>query len=459
MLRPDPDSDFLAFSVPDAVVATLSGLGSLVVRSSAVALRDATAPIDLKGIAEKAAVDLVLTGTILRAGEAIRVNCQLIEASVGTVRWSLQLQPDFDDLFQLQDHLVERIVGSLTFSLTAHEHRMLKHDVPSSPAAYEFYLRGNELSRNGLARAENLRVARDLYLSGIEEDPGYAPAWARLGRCYLLIGKGVENHTENFALAESAFRRALELNPDLELAHSMYARLEAELGKAEQAMVRLLGRARTASTGPELFASLVQCCRYCGLVDASFAAHERARTLDPHIATSVIQTFFQVGDYEGALGHVNPGVWVVDAQALDALGRREEALSILRRREQSAVPITIRTYIRAWRALLDDNAKESMEAAEQAASRYIDPEGVFYMALVMVRFDRDRAIRMLDESFKKGFSSVHALTRNAWLVPLRSDPQFVDLLHRVEARCQETAKSYRNARGQQILGVPQSEKK
>jgi hypothetical protein len=215
-------------------------------------------------------------------------------------------------------------------------------------------------------------------------------------------------------------------------------------------MVRLLGRARTTSTGPELFASLVQCCRYCGLVDASFAAHERARKLEPHIATSVIQTFFQVGDYEGALRHVNPGVWMTDAQSLDALGRREEALSLLRKREQSAIPIPMRTYVRAWRALLEDNPKESMEAAEQAASRYIDPEGVFYMALVMARLDRNRALQMLNQSFTKGFSSIHAL-RNVWLDPLRSDPQFVDLLHRVEARCRETAKSYRNAGGRQVL--------
>jgi len=454
MLRADSDSSFLAFSVPDAVATALSGFTSLVVRSTASAVRYAAESLDLKLIAEEAEVDVVLTGSILRAGETIRLTCQLIEVPLGTVRWSLQLQVSLRDLFQLQDHLVERIVGSLTFSLTAREHSLLKRDVPESPAAYEYYLRGNELSRRGLAGAENLPAARDLYVRGIEESPNYAPAWARLGRCYLLIGKGVENPAENFALAESAFKRALELNQDLDLAHSLYARLEAELGRAEQAMVRLLERARTASAGPDLYASLVQCCRYCGLAEASLAAHERARRLDPQVATSVIQTLFQLGDYEGALQHVNPGVWMTDAQALDALGRREEALSLLRSREQSPIPLTMRNYVGAWRALLEGKAKESIAAAGQAASHYMDPEGVFYMALVTVRLDPERGIEMLADSLKRGFFSVQALTRNAWLDPLRTDRRFAGLLQQVKARCRQAAEAYRNAGGHLVLGWP-----
>jgi len=454
MLQADSDSAFLAFSVPDAVGAALSGFTSLVVRSTAAALRYGSDSLDLKRVAEEAAVDVVLTGTMLRAGETIRVNCQLIEAPAGTVRWSLQLQVSLRDLFQLQDHLVERIVGSLTLSLTAREHSLLKRDIPASPAAYECYLRGNELSRRGLAGAENLPVARDLYARGLEESPGYAPAWARLGRCHFLIGKGVEHPAENFALAESAFKRALELNPDLELAHSLYARLEADLGKAEQAMVRLLQRAATASTGPDLFASLVQCCRYCGLAEASLAAHERARKLDPQAATSVIQTYFQLGDYERALDHVNPGVWMTDAQALDALGRHQDALSILRVRERSPIPLPMRTYVRAWRALLEGNVKESIDAAEQAARHYIDPEGVFYMALVTARLDPGRALTMLEDSFKRGFFSVYALTRNAWLDPLRTDRRFEELLRLVRAKSQQAAEAYRNAGGHRVLGRP-----
>jgi hypothetical protein len=67
----------------------------------------------------------------------------------------------------------------------------LKTDVPASPTAYEFFLRGNQLILpQGLASAENLTLARDFYIRCVEEDTRYAPAWARLGRCHWLIGKG-----------------------------------------------------------------------------------------------------------------------------------------------------------------------------------------------------------------------------------------------------------------------------
>src|SRR2546430_5564975 len=101
------------------------------------------------------------------------------------------------DLFELQDNLVRRIVESLSLSLSAHEHGRLKRDVPTTSVGYECYLRGNELSRRGLAGFSDLSVARDLYLRCVDSDPRYAPAWAQLGRCYRLIGKGMENGREN----------------------------------------------------------------------------------------------------------------------------------------------------------------------------------------------------------------------------------------------------------------------
>ena len=87
MLRADPDVDFLAFSVPDAVAGALSVLDSAVVRSPMSAARYADESLDLKQIAEEAQAEAVLTGTILRAGNGIRISCQLLEAPSGTVLW------------------------------------------------------------------------------------------------------------------------------------------------------------------------------------------------------------------------------------------------------------------------------------------------------------------------------------------------------------------------------------
>ena len=106
--------------------------------------------------------------------------------------------------------------------------------------------------------------------------------------------------------AEDAFRRALELNPRLTIAHKLYANLEADTGRAERGMVRLLEEANRYGNDPELFAGLVHACRYCGLFEASLAAHAEARRLDPNIETSFEQTLVLIGDVERLVATLNP---------------------------------------------------------------------------------------------------------------------------------------------------------
>ena len=453
MLRPDSDIDFLAFSVPDAVAGALSLLDSVVVRSPTGAARYASEILDLKQIAEEAQAEAVLTGTILRAGNGIRVTCELMEAPSGTVLWWHEPHVSMSDLFELQDNLVRGIVESLSLSLSAREHGRLKRDVPTTPMAYEFYLRGNELSRRGLAGFGDLTVARDLYLRSVETDPDYAPAWAQLGRCYRLIGKGMENGRENLMLAESAFQRALELNADLPLAHSQYAFLEAELGRAKDAVARLLRCARTGSASPDLFVALVLCCRFCGLLEASVAAHERARELDPQIATSVSHTHYQLGDYDSALRHVGVGAWAIVGMTLGTMGRTAEGLAAFRNLEQSGMPVPMRAFIGAWRAMLEGNRQESLDAAEQCIQHYLDPEGVFYMGLIMAHLgESERALTVLSECMDRGFSSVHVLLRNPWFDGLRSTAKFRELVTRGKAHSTEAQEVYRSAAGPQVLG-------
>ena len=106
VLRPDAETDFLAFSLPDAITSSLAGTRNLLVRSSAAAARfDPQAP-DLRKLAADADVDVALMGTILRAGSQLRATAQLVEAPAGTVVWSHASQHPLQDVFALQDELV-----------------------------------------------------------------------------------------------------------------------------------------------------------------------------------------------------------------------------------------------------------------------------------------------------------------------------------------------------------------
>src|SRR6186713_125419 len=172
--------------------------------------------------------------------------------------------------------------------------------------------------------------ARDLYEQSLDLDSRFAPAWAQLGRCHRVIGKYVADSPDSESRAEEAFQRALAINPRLSIAHKFYANLEADIGQAVRALVRLLNEANRHGNDPELFAGLVHACRYCGLFEESIAAHVEARRLDPNVPTSLEQTTLMMGDIERLKGIRQP---VVVAGADDGIrviglvltGRRDEA--------------------------------------------------------------------------------------------------------------------------------------
>jgi TolB-like protein len=109
-LREDVDTAYLSFSLPDAVTSSLSGLESLVVRSSLVAARYAGNAADTRAIGAETDVDVILTGTLLRSGAELRVHAQLTECASGTLLWSHTVQAPVSDLFEVQDELARGIV-------------------------------------------------------------------------------------------------------------------------------------------------------------------------------------------------------------------------------------------------------------------------------------------------------------------------------------------------------------
>ncbi|MGH9371728.1 MAG: protein kinase domain-containing protein, partial [Vicinamibacterales bacterium] len=325
LLKADPEIDFLEFSLADAISTTLSGLDSVIVRSSLTAAGADDRPLDPKALAADAAVDAVLTGSLLRSGEQMRVTTQLIAAPEGTILWSHSSQVLMSDVFQLQDDLCRRILESLAVPLTAREHGVLKQDVPGSPKAYELYLRANHHAYD----AQNWPLARDLYEACLGEDPQYAPAWARLGRCYRLMAKftatTIEEQKDWLRRADDAFQRALSISPQLPVAHNLYTALECDLGRATAVVGRLLTMARQRTADADVFAGLVHACRYVGLLDASVAAHHRARQLDPRVPTSVAHTYWMKGDYVRAAEDPFGTLGYVSALALASSGREQEA--------------------------------------------------------------------------------------------------------------------------------------
>jgi serine/threonine protein kinase/tetratricopeptide (TPR) repeat protein len=449
VLRHDAETDFLAFSLPDALTSSLSGLESLVVRSSVAAAKFSADAPDLRAIATQTEVDLVLLGSLMRAGTQLRVSTQLVDAAAATVVWSHTAQVPVGDLFSLQDDLTGRIVQSLSLPLTARERRMLKQDVPASPAAYELYLRANEMSRD----THQWQAALDMYERAISEDPQYAPAWAGAGRMHRMIGKYIDSETvERLARSEQALKRALELNPDLTSAENNLAHLEVDLGRAEESMVRLLRRAKERPADPELYAGLTHACRYCGLLGASIAATEQARRIDPRIRTSGAHTYFMLGDYERVLDFQHESVPYMRNLALVMLGRVEEVRISLAMIDVGAAE-RLGRFVDSLRQEVE-GTREQRIASLHLLTDIPDPEGRFYIARSLAHCGEDDvAIDLLGKVVDGGFFCLPAFTRDPWLDSLRGKPAFTAVMRRAEMRHRQAVISFLSAEGDRILGV------
>jgi serine/threonine protein kinase/tetratricopeptide (TPR) repeat protein len=448
ILRSDPETDFLSFSLADAIATSLSSLGSLLVRSSATAARLAGAEPDLKVLAAEASVDRVVLGTLLRSGDELRATSQLVEAPGGEILASHTVQASLGDLFALQDDIARRVVEALALPLTG--------DRAAAPdaEAYRLYLRANELARS----YDGLPEARELYRRCLETDPGFAPAWARLGRCHWVIGKYIEDSDDAAGQAAAALSRALALDARLAVAHKLYASLEADCGRTLEALTRLLDAARDHGDDPELLAGLVHVCRYCGLNEQSLAGHEEARRLDPNVPTSFGQTLVMMGDYERVFAIRGPGPGADDALravGLGLAGRRDEARkAVLDLRSASRLPVfgVWADFLDAW---LDRRPAAMLEIVTSVRHLKIteDPESRFQTGwLLCDAGGHEQGLAYLGLAVANGYYPAPTLAASASFARLRSAPAFQALLAEAEAGRRRALAVFHERGGAQLLG-------
>lgn len=272
---------------------------------------------------------------------------------------------------------------------------------------------------------ESAASARDLFALCVTKDPTFAAAWAWLGRCYRFLEKFGVNPSVNVDLARAAFERALAIDPHLAAAHQFYTQLQADMGQAQAAMMRLATRIAQRGEEAESYAALVQVLRFCGLLEESVAAHERAIRLDPSVPSSVTHTFFLLGNFQATLATYPAVKGYLDLAALAGLGETDRARSLLRERLQSPAqsPLT---------AAMLDTLLSALESRGDDVVRVIrntdlgrDPESHFYLArhCGMVAA-ADEAIRLVADARQRGFMCSYALRHHAAFAPIRHLPQF-----------------------------------
>ena len=447
LLKPERELEYLPTSFADALASSLSGFESLVVRSTLKTARYANVVPDLNVLATELAVDVVLTGTILRLNDRLRVTAELVSAPAGDVWWTQTAQVAPEQIFELHDRLAEKMIQSLPLTTRDQSQKAPAHS--ANTKAYEMYLRGMQLRME----SSSWRQARSYFQQCLDVDPAFAPAWAERGRLDRILGK--YDDPAQLARAESAFLKALELDPDSGAAQNYYAQLEVDLGRVEAALSRLLRRAGERRAEPYIYVALVHALRYGGLLEQSVAAHHQALRLDPTVSTSVLHTYYMQGDYGRALEEAHRSSDPFEARLLGAMGREAEAIEAGRREEDrfAAVPL-LRTFSTGLRAALEGNRDEALRALQHFDSfPFNDGEGLFYVAEIYAKLGiPEHAYRMLEKSVAAGFWCLPAFERDPYLAGLREDARWRELVNRVRSRHQSIKNEFEAARGRTLIG-------
>jgi DNA-binding winged helix-turn-helix (wHTH) protein len=332
---------------------------------------------------------------------------------------------------------LRKIVGREAIRTVSRHGYRFEMRVNSEPgvarATYERFVRAKELTRQ--RSVETITLARDLFWTCLAEDPGFAPAWAWLGRCSWFLGKFVGNSQSTKDLTEAAFERAFGLDAELASAHQFYTLVQVDSGHAEKAMKRLLARMAMHPADPECFAGLVQVLRFRGMLVESLQAHRRAVELDPLMTTSVAHTHFALGDYAAAIeSYSGRAAYYLDAAAWAALQKDDHAGALLRDRlGRMALSDLVSALMRSLLAVLEGQQKKAVRLMEEADAT-LEPEVVMYFARHFSHLKMaDRAMKCLNAAMAAGFvCAPETLRSDPWLEAIREHVEFDTLLGTVE---------------------------
>ena len=232
-LSNDPENEYFSDGMAEELLNLLCKLPQLTVASRTSSFCFKGKDIDLSTVAERLGVDVMLEGSVRRSGDRVRITAQLIDGKSDRHLWSETYDRELKDIFAVQDEIAHNIVEALQIKLTPNQQRSIqKQATTGNMDAYDFYLRG----RYFFERKE-LDYAQQMFEKAIEQDPEFVLAWAGAAECHAWKCMWFEKTPENLQAAKECSLKALQLAPDLAVAHASHGLALSTNGKYAEAEV------------------------------------------------------------------------------------------------------------------------------------------------------------------------------------------------------------------------------
>jgi serine/threonine-protein kinase len=434
------DQAYFAEGIAEELRSALSRIGLQVIgRASSDAVKD----LDTKSAASRLGVANIITGSVRRSPEMIRINAQLVGGNDGVERWAQTYDRAPGDTIKIQTDIASNVAEALSIALGEAGKTALTLGGTADAGAQDLFLRASGLYSNDTSEAA-LREAVALLDAAVGRDPNYASAYRLKSRALELLAtsypKSSADMVNLLSQAELSAKRAIALAPKLGSAYAVLALIEQDrfnFPGATQYMDRALA---LSPDDPLVLPSAMYIARYLGDPRKALALSDRLVELDPlepPTYTRRADVLIALRRYSEAIASARKSLQLapdrsyphqVIGDALALLNRPNDARAEYKKVSADDV------FRLAGEAMLDGRS-HNLSAVEVTIARmrklFGDAASYNYAQVYAQANETDRAFAALNKAFEVKDPGLTGLKTDPFLDPIRSDPRYAALVRRM----------------------------
>jgi len=440
----NPGTEYLSDGITESIINNLSQLPKMSVRSFSSVARYKNKDVDPQEAGRALKVQAVLTGRLVHHGDQVAINTELVEVRDNRQIWGGQYNPKVSDTLAIQEQISREISDKLRLQLSGEDKRRMTRGATADPAAYQLYLQGRyQWNKQTL---EGLEASIDYLQQAVQKDPRYALAYAGQADSYAQLADfnvlptrevlpkvksaaaksleldeaGAEAHTSlawarfhewEWAGAEKEFKRAIELNPSYPTAHSWYGEYLMVQGRFDEALAEMNRASELNPLSPALNLGLGYRLYYAHQYPEAIGQIQKTLAMDANFVPAHVylgRAYAQKGTYPEAIAEMRKALELSegDTNELAALGH---AYAVAHQEGEA-------------KKILD-------QLKERSQQTYVQPS---LIAVIHVGLgDKNQAFDWLQKAFEDRSAGLLYLKVDPAFDSVRSDPRFIDLVHRV----------------------------